>query len=328
MIRLASNESALGPFPAARDAVARHLDELHRYPERDGELIAALAALHGLEEDRFALGNGADAIIGYISLGLSAGDEVLMGWPSFPTYVGDARRVGAVPVQVPLRPDGALDLDAMAERIGPATRLVWVCSPNNPTGGAVARDALATFVDAVPEDVLVVVDEAYHEFAAAPDHHDALAEHVTRRPNVGVLRTFSKLFGLAGLRVGWFAGPPQVAARLRTTRHWYDVTGPAAVAALASLGQPEEVARRREANRVERTRLEAAIDDLGLPRLPSVANFVAVEVPDAAATAARLAAAGILVRSLEDLGAPRLVRITVGAPAELDALLDRLPDAL
>jgi histidinol-phosphate aminotransferase len=328
MIRLASNESALGPFPAARDAVARHLDELHRYPERDGELIAALAALHGLEEDRFALGNGADAIIGYISLGLSAGDEVLMGWPSFPTYVGDARRVGAVPVQVPLRPDGAVDLDAMAERIGPATRLVWVCSPNNPTGGAVARDALATFVDAVPEDVLVVVDEAYHEFAAAPDHHDALAEHVTRRPNVGVLRTFSKLFGLAGLRVGWFAGPPQVAARLRTTRHWYDVTGPAAVAALASLGQPEEVARRREANRVERTRLEAAIDDLGLPRLPSVANFVAVEVPDAAATAARLAAAGILVRSLEDLGAPRLVRITVGAPAELDALLDRLPDAL
>ena len=328
VIRLASNESALGPFPAAREAVARHLGELHQYPGRDGELIAALAAEHGIEEDRIALGNGADAIIGYISLELSPGQEVLMGWPSFPTYVEDARRSGAVPVQVPLRADGVLDLDAMAERIGPATRLVWVCSPNNPTGGSVAREALAGFLDEVPERVLVVVDEAYFEYAAGPDQHDALAEHVVQRPNVGVLRTFSKLFGLAGLRVGWFAGPTAVAARLRTTRHWYDVTGPGAIAALASLGQPEEVARRREDNRRQRARLEAALDDLGLPRLPSAANFVAVEVSDAAAVAERLAAAGILVRSLEDVGAPRMLRITAGSPADLDALLERLPAAL
>jgi histidinol-phosphate aminotransferase len=328
VIRLASNETPFGPFPAAREAVERHLGELHRYPGRDGELIAALAAEHGLDEDRIAIGNGADAIIGYLSLGLSPGDEVLMGWPSFPTYVGDARRVGAIPVQVPLRPNGAFDLDAMAERLGAATRLVWICSPNNPTGVPVAPDALAAFLDAVPEDVLVVVDEAYHEYAAGPMHHDALADHVAQRPNVGVLRTFSKLFGLAALRVGWFAGPPQVAARLRATRHWYDVTGPGEIAALASLGQPEEIARRRERNREQRARLAAGLDALGLVGLPSVANFVAVEVGDAAAVARRLAAAGILVRPLDDLGAPHLLRITVGAPAELDALLERLPAAL
>jgi histidinol-phosphate aminotransferase len=329
MLRLAANECPLGPFPAARAAVAAHLDELHRYPGRDAELIERLAAVHGLTPDQIALGNGADAIIGYLSLAcLAPGDEVVMGSPSFPTYAIDAIKAHATPMPVALTDDGAMDLDAMAALIGPATKLVWVCTPNNPTGASVEREALVAFLDAVPPDILVVLDEAYYEYAAGPDHVDGIDEHVKRRPNVGVLRTFSKLYGLAALRVGWFAGPAEVAARLHDVRHYYDVIDLAVVAAIASLDDPDEVARRREVNRRERTRLEAGLDALGLVRLPSDTNFVAVEVGDAAGVAKRLEARGILVRALDGLQPPPTIRITVGSAQDVDTLLAALPAVL
>lgn len=329
MLRLAANESPLGPFPAARAAVAGQLDGLHRYPTGEGALIDRLAALHGLAPEQIALGNGADAIIGYLSIAcLGPGAEVVMGWPSFPTYVTDALKERATPIQVPLAPDGAMDLDAMAAEIGPATKLVWVCSPNNPTGASVGREALAAFLDRVPEDVLVVLDEAYHEYAAGPDHVDGIAEHVATRRNVAVLRTFSKLYGLAALRIGWLAGPPAIVAQLRDVRHYYDVIDLAVVAALASLDEPEETARRREANRAGRARLAAGLDALGLARLPSDTNFVAVEVGDAAAVTARLEQAGIQVRALNGLELPATIRVTVGLPEQVDAFLAALPAAL
>jgi histidinol-phosphate aminotransferase len=253
---------------------------------------------------------------------------MLTGWPSFATYVIDAEKTGATVTTVPLDAAGAFDLPAMADRIGPATRLVWVCTPNNPMGAAVSPDALAAFLDAVPEEVLVVVDEAYYEFAAGPDHADAIAEHVTTRPNVGALRTFSKMYGLAALRIGWFAGPPDIAARQRDIRHFYDVTDLGVVAALASLDDPAEVARRRAANDDQRGRLEAAFDALGLARMPSQTNFVTVDVGDAAAVAARLKARGILVRALGDVATPQLLRVSIVAPDEIGRFLTELPDAL
>jgi histidinol-phosphate aminotransferase len=327
LVRLASNENPLGPFPAAREAVARQLDALHRYPTLDDELIERLAEEHAVQPERVALGNGADAIIGYLSaVRLGPGDETVMGWPSFPTYRLDALKAGATPVPAPLA-DGAYDLDAIAERIGPRTKLVWVCSPNNPTGGVVDRDALQAFLNSVPEHVLVILDEAYYEYAAGPDHVDGIAEHVRRRPNVGVLRTFSKLYGLAALRLGWFAGPAAIATRLREVRHYYDVIDPAVVAALASLDDLDEVERRRALNRRDRARLEAGLDALGLARLPSDTNFVAVEVEGAAGVATRLEAQGILVRSLDD-ERPRTLRVTVGSPQDIDALLAVLPAVL
>jgi histidinol-phosphate aminotransferase len=326
---MAVNECPFGPFPAAREAVAAELARLHRYPGRDDDLIARLAAIHGIEPDRVALGNGADAIIGYLTQALAGpGDEVLMGWPSFATYRIDAGTAGATAVTVPLDADGAFDLPAMAERIGPATRLVWVCTPNNPMGAAVSRDALATFLDAVPEDVVVVVDEAYFEYASGPDHADAIAEHVLTRPNVGALRTFSKMYGLAALRIGWFAGPPVLAARLREIRHFSDVTDLAVVAALASLDAPGEVARRRAGNDEQRARLEAGFDALGLERKPSQTNFVTADVGDAVAVAARLEDRGILVRALDGVGTPELLRVSVGAPEEVERFLAELPGAL
>jgi histidinol-phosphate aminotransferase len=325
MLRLATNESAAGPFPSAQRAVADAVAGMHRYPEPDAELVARLAARHGIGEDQIAFGNGGDAVIGYLALALlRPGDEVVTGWPSFPTYVGDARRQGAEPVLVGLRDDGAVDLDGLAAAITPRTRLVWVCSPNNPTGASVGREELATFLDGVPEDVLVVVDEAYHEFAEGPGHHDAIAEHVRTRPNVGSLRTFSKLYGLAGLRIGWFAGPAEVAAKLVAARHFYDVTDLAIVAALASLEDDEEAARRREANRAARARLEAGLDALGIAHLPSDANFVCAVVEDGPALGAHLAEQGIAVRVLDDLDRPDLVRITVGDDDAIDAVLAAL----
>jgi histidinol-phosphate aminotransferase len=329
MLRLGANESPHGPFLAARAAAAELLDGLHRYPAPDDALVGRLAEIHGIPADRIVLGNGGDAIIGYLSIALlRAGDEVVLGWPSFPTYVVDALKEDAVPVRVPVRPDGAMDLDAMLAAITPATRLVWVCSPNNPTGASVGRAELAAFLDAVPAEVLVVLDEAYYEFAAGPDHVDGLREHVATRPNVGVLRTFSKLYGLAALRIGWFAGPPALAERLRAVRHYYDVIDLAIASALASLDDDAEVERRQADNRAMRERLADGLRALGLTVLPSDANFVCAVVDDAAATAARLSEDGIHVRSLEDLDRPDLLRVTVGSAADMDRFLAALPVAL
>jgi histidinol-phosphate aminotransferase len=327
-IRLAFNESALGPFPAALEALTTHLaSQAGRYPEADGRLIERLAAIHDLPPEAIVLGNGGDAIIGYVSAAyLRPGDELITGWPSFPTYLVDAAKQEASAVTVPLR-DGAFDLEAMARRIGPRTRLIWVCTPNNPTGGVVDPADLRTFLDRVPEDVLVVVDEAYFEFCAGRpgvEVVDTVAEHVRTRPNVAALRTFSKLFGLAGMRVGWLAAPAPVAAAVATARHYYDITGLSGLAALASVGDEDEIARRRDLNAQRRARLEAGLTALGRAWLPSQANFIAVDVGDADAVSARLLEHGVATRSLSALGAPELLRVTVGDEAQIDRLLELL----
>jgi histidinol-phosphate aminotransferase len=326
-IRLAFNESPLGPFPAAIAAIAEHPELAGRYPELDGALIDRLAALHGLDPEMVALGNGGDAIIGYLSEAyLRPGDEVVTGWPSFPTYLSDAAKQEATVVRVPLR-DGAMDLEAMAGAIGPRTRLVWVCTPNNPTGGAICAAALDGFLDAVDERVLVVVDEAYIEFCEPGSVADAIAEQVRARSNVASLRTFSKLFGLAGMRVGWLAAPASIVAAVGRSRHYYDVGGLPALAALASLDDPAELRRRREQNARLRSLLQSGLDRLGYAWLPTQANFVAVEVGDADTVSARLLADGVATRSLSALGAPGLLRVTVGSESEIARVLELLGEA-
>jgi histidinol-phosphate aminotransferase len=324
ILRLAFNESPDGPFPAALAAIAAHARGASRYPERDGELLRRLAERHRLPPAQVALGNGADALIGYISAAyLRPGDEVVSAWPSFPTYVTDARKQGATVTLAPLV-DGAVDLAAVAERIGPRTKLVWICSPNNPTGGAVSRADFRAFIDAVPERVLVVVDEAYYEFLDGPAELDAIGEYVGDRPNVAALRTFSKLYGLAGLRIGYLAGPEPVITAVGQARHYYDIGGLAAVAALASLECAAEVTRRRRLNIARRDRLARGLAELGLRALPSQGNFVCVDVADADAVATALLRHGIATRSLAALGTPELLRITVGDEPQAERLLARL----
>ena len=311
--------------PSRRSAAVA--PELNRYPELGAELAAALGRRHALGPERIAIGNGADGVIANLALAyLRHGDEVAMGWPSFVSYHLSTVKMGATPVRVPLR-DGAYDLEALAAAVGPRTRIVYVCSPNNPTGGIVTAAQLAEFLDVVPERVLVVIDAAYHEYVDDPGHVDAVAEHA-QRPNVVVLRTFSKIYGLAGLRLGYAVAPPGVVADLARVRGPFDVSEAAHAAALASLDGDGELARRLELNRSERERLRAGLQARGLRLEPSAANFVCVEVGDGAALAARLEREGVIVRPLAPFGAPSCVRITVGLGDENDALLDALDRCL
>jgi histidinol-phosphate aminotransferase len=327
IVKLASNEGPFGPFPAALSALEDALPELNRYPERAVDLTERLAGRHGLAPDRIAPGNGADAVIANIALAfLQPGDEVLMGWPSFVSYHLSTLKMGATPVHVPLA-NGSYDLDAMAERIGPSTRLAYVCSPNNPTGGMVEGAALASFLDRVPERVLVVVDAAYHEYVTDPRHVDAVAAFGDR-PNVLVLRTFSKMFGLAGLRVGYGVAASDVVADLGKVRGPFDVSELANVAAVASLDDPGECERRRDVNRRERERLDAALQQRGVTVYPAAGNFVCIEVGDGAALAARLEREGVIVRPLAAFGAPSCIRVTVGLPEHDDAFLAALDRCL
>jgi histidinol-phosphate aminotransferase len=234
--------------------------------------------------------------------------------------------MGAVPVMAPLR-GASCDVDELAARITPRTRLLYVCNPNNPTGGMVTRDELTRLLDAVPESVLVVVDEAYHEYVADPDYPDAIAEH-GERPNVCALRTFSKIYGLAGLRIGYAVAPAGVVDAIGRARNAFDTTELAHVAALASLGDEPELARRRTLNQAGREYLRAGLERLGLSPLPSVGNFLCFEAGDARELAAALEREGVIVRPLEPFGAPTSIRVTVGTPDQNDVFLSAIERCL
>jgi histidinol-phosphate aminotransferase len=305
--RLDANESPAGPFPGVADALAEVLASANRYPDRGLALVEALAARHGVPPEAILVGNGGDALIANLcSAYLDAGDEAVMAAPSFVSYAIDALRVGGRPVEVPVRADGCLDLPAMAAAVTDRTRIAFVCNPNNPTGGQLPDEDVRRFLDEVPADVLIVIDEAYVEYV--DDRADAGDPIALDRPNVCRLRTFSKLYGLAGLRVGYLVGPPASIMPVRRMRNWFDVSDAAHVAATVSLGQPDEVARRRAANAEGRRELEGILRAHGLEPLPSAASFLLAPVDDPAPLAARLAERGVLTRVV---GAGHL-RIAVG----------------
>ena len=219
---------------------------LNRYPDGGAfHLRNAIAARHDVEPANVITGAGADAIIGHLSVAaLDPGDEVVTAWPSFISYVLDALKVGAVPRKVPLV-DDHYDLDALLDAIGPKTKLVYVATPNNPTGTMTTRDELDSYFERVPEHVLTVLDQAYFEYIDRPDYPDGVAEYLARGHRVLVLRTFSKIYGLAGLRVGYGVGPPDVIQAIGKTRRAFDVGTQAQVAALASIDGAAELAERR-----------------------------------------------------------------------------------
>jgi histidinol-phosphate aminotransferase len=326
VVKLASNEGPYGPFPAALEAIERSFLELNRYPDGGAyRLRGALAERHGVRFEEVTVCAGADAVIGYIALAtLDPGDEVVTGWPSFASYVIDPLKLAAVPVRVPLR-DHRFDLEAMLDAITPRTKLVFVAAPNNPTGTTTTREELDAYFDAVPGHVLTVLDQAYFEYIDDPSYPDATEEYAKAGRSVLVLRTFSKIYGLAALRVGYGIGSEDVITAITKVRRAFDVTSVAQEAALASLDEPAEIARRRSANRDAMALLAAALRDAGLdPVEPAVANFVFVEVDDAAALNDALLHRGVIVRPLASFGAPGALRITAGTPDEIAFLADAL----
>ena len=327
VVKLASNEGPYGPFPAAQEAIARALLELNRYPDGGAfRLRQALAERHGVAFEEVTVCAGADAVVGYVALAaLDPGDEAITGWPSFASYVLDPLKVGAVSVRIPLRED-RLDLEAIVDSISERTKLVFLAVPNNPTGTTSTRAELDAYFAAVPPHVLTVLDQAYFEYIEEPGYPDAIEEYAKAGHRVVVLRTFSKIFGLAGLRVGYGIGPRDVVTAIGKVRRAFDVTSAGQEGALASLGHAEEVARRRAANREAMALLEGVLRDHGFePAGPAVANFLFVEVGDGvAALNEALLRKGVIVRPLGLFGAPGALRITAGTPDEIAFLAEAL----
>jgi histidinol-phosphate aminotransferase len=280
-------------------------------------LRTALAAHHGVRFEEIVVGGGADGVIDLLSQAtLDPGDEIVCGWPSFPSYVLDALKLGATPVKVPLR-DQTYDLDALLTAITPRTKLVYVCHPNNPTGTGNGRAELLSFFDRVPEHVLVVLDQAYFEYIDDPEYVDGIAEPFAQGRRVVVLRTFSKIYGLAGERVGYGVAPEDVVAATSKVRRAFDVTATAQAAAIASIGDDEELAHRRAANAQGRAQLEQALRAHGLePAGPALGNFLYVEVGDGRALFEQLLREGVIVRPLAGFGAPEAIRVSVGTEEE------------
>jgi histidinol-phosphate aminotransferase len=322
VVKLASNEGPFGPLPEALDALAEAAPELNRYPDGGGyRLRTALAERHGVRFEEVALGAGADGVVDCLAqVSLDAGDEIVCGWPSFPSYVIGARKLGAEPKTIPLR-DGRYDLDALLEAVTPRTKLVYVCHPNNPTGTMNTRAELDDYFGRVPDHVLTVLDQAYFEYVDDPDYADGVEEYLKAGRRVIVLRTFSKIFGLAGLRVGYGVAPAEVVTAIGKVRRAFDITLPAQVAALASLAAPgaaSELERRRRVNAEGRPAIEQALREHGFdPVGPAVANFVFAEVgEDSRPLFEQLLQEGVIVRPTAGFGAPGGIRVTVGTPEE------------
>jgi histidinol-phosphate aminotransferase len=319
VVKLASNEGPFGPFPAALEALERSARGLNRYPDGGAyRLRTALAERHGVRFEEVALGAGADGVIDCVTQAtLDPGDELVIGWPSFPSYVIDARKLAAVPRIVPLRAH-RYDLDALLDAIGPRTKLVCVCHPNNPTGTMNGRAELDAFFERVPAHVLVVLDQAYFEYIDDPDFADGIEEYFKAGRRLLVLRTFSKIYGLAGLRIGYGIGPEPVVTAIGKVRRAFDLSLHAQAAALASLGDDDEVARRRRANAAGRDTVVRALRDAGFDVAgPAVANFVFADVgEDARPLFDALLRHGVIVRPLAGFGAPTAIRVTVGTDEE------------
>lgn len=321
-IKLASNETTQGPLPSVREAIVEAAGGVNRYPDiRATALVESLAKKLGVAPENVAAGNGSVALCQeVVQITCGPGDEVIFAWRSFEAYPIIVRVTGATPVQVPLTSDHVHDLDAMLDAITERTRLIFVCNPNNPSGTVVQRDKLVAFLDAVPPNVLVVLDEAYFEYTrpdAAGNHTDGV-EIARGRRNVIVLRTFSKAYGLAGLRVGYAVADPEVISALSKVRIAFAVSTIAQQAALASLEASAELLARTDALIAERDRVRDALVSGGYDVGVSQSNFIWLPLGERSGEFASGAAEqGVLLRSYGNDG----VRVTIGDPHENDAFL-------
>lgn len=324
-IKLASNELSFPTLPAVAEAIAAAVggdaSGINRYPDNGSlALVAALADHVGVDPSRVVAGSGSVALCQQlVQITCDEGDEVLFGWRSFEAYPIVTQIVGAVPVRVPVTPGHALDLTAMAAAVTPRTRLIYICTPNNPTGTVVHRGELTAFLDAVPENVLVVIDEAYGEFDTDPETPDGVQES-SLRPNVLSLRTLSKAYQLAGLRVGYAVGDPAVVTALSKVAIPFSVNTLAQRAALAALAAKDELIPRWQQVISERSRVTDALRDMGYEVPTSQANFIWLPLRQrATAFAAHTEANKVIVRAFPDAAGG--VRVTIGSPEENDAFL-------
>ena len=327
VIKLASNENPRGPGPLVREKLAAAAEELSRYPDGGGYVLKqALSNSLNVSPDRITLGNGSNDVLDLAGrISLTPGAEVLVTEHAFVVYRLVAASCGATLVEVPAVNYGA-DLDAMQAAITDRTTLIFLANPNNPTGTWVSEPALVDFLEAVPERVWVVLDEAYFEYVEDEGYPNGLTL-VDRYPNLILTRTFSKIHALAALRIGYAVSSEAVADLMNRARQPFNVNALAMAAAEAALGDQEFVSTSRQMNRDGKALLTAGFDRLGLDYIPSAGNFVAVAVADAAATYRSLLQQGVIVRPVAEYGLPNHLRVSVGLPEENErfvATLERL----
>lgn len=327
VIKLASNESPEPPWPEVVDAMRSAMLDAHRYPDNERpSLTEALSGHLGIPETHIWCGGASNELMFMTALcmgGPSA--STVYAWPSFSLYRIGSRTAFARDVAVPLTPEHRHDLEAMRSAIDDDTTLVFVCNPNNPTSTHVPGDALEAFIDSLPESTLVVVDEAYAEYATAPDFR-SMMPLAASRANVMVTRTFSKVYGLAGLRVGYAVTSPDLISEFRRVQLPFSVTGVAEAAAVEALRHQDRVAGRVKRNRIEIDRISRGLDERGVPVADSQANFVYADFsPRGGEIVEALLQRGIIVRPVYPEG---FLRITAGTPEENSRLLDAVDEVL
>ena len=315
VIKLASNENPYGVSPKALTAMEAALCRLNKYPDGAGYTFrAALAAHFHVDMDQVAIGNGADDLIQELSMAyLEDGDEVVVSRSSFPMYDIYASAMRARLVKTPLMDDLGIDLEAMADAITDRTKLVYVCNPNNPTGKIVSADDVDAFIQRVPENVLVVLDEAYFEMVDSADYPESLRYVREGRTNVFVMRTFSKVYGLAGIRVGYGFAHPDIISTMLRIKPPFNVNVLAQAAGIAALTDTEFVTKSVEGNKVGRQYLARGFNRLNLSHAESHTNFVLVNIgPSAPAVQQQLLERGIIVRPCVNYDLPEYLRVSIG----------------
>jgi len=326
VVKLASNENPLGPSPRAVEAVHKLLTDIHRYPDAQAvDLRAAIAGKYGLASEQIIVTNGGDELITLVSEAfINTGDEIIVPGPSFSEYEFGGRLMGATIRTVALTEDYQYDVAAILEAVNERTRLVYLCSPNNPTGTILRTSDLTELLNALPPSVLVVYDSAYSHFVTEDDYSDGI-EFVQAGYPVIVLQTFSKVYGLAGIRVGFGVASPSIIRAILQVKEPFNVNALAQAAAVAAINDEDHVRKTSRLVREERLRLYRGFEELGLSYTPSMSNFILVQLGEEAEKRyVELMRRGVIVRYGAAWGLPQHVRISVGTPEENRMLLEAL----
>lgn len=329
VIKLASNENPYGCSPAAKEAIMALLDETSIYPDGGSVKLKQVVADHvGVLPEQLIFGAGSDDVILMLARAyLVAGDETIMATPTFPQYKHNCEIEGAVCIEVPLV-DGVHDLEAMLARVTDKTKIVWICNPNNPTGTMNTDAEIRSFMERIPSDVIVVMDEAYYEYNTSPERAETVPLLQSYK-NIVILRTFSKIYGLASLRVGYGIASPEIIHNINQVREPFNTNSFAQAAAIAAIGDQSFIAYCREENRKGIAYLEQQFKRLGLSYFPAYGNFIMVELDRPAQPVFEaLLRQGIIVRSGTALGFPTAIRVTVGTDAQNEKFVNALEQVL
>jgi histidinol-phosphate aminotransferase len=319
-VKLASNENPVGPSPAALRAVLANTADLNRYPDGSGfYLKKALSEKMGINEEEIILGNGSNELLDIAAKTfMKDGDEAVMATPSFVVYFMAVQGIGGRSIQVPLK-DYTHDLAAMADAITPATKMIFIANPNNPTGTMNGKDEFDRMMEKVPDGVLVVVDEAYYEYVTDAGYADSM-KYLRTEKNVLILRTFSKIYGLAGLRIGYGIAKKEILAEMNRLREPFNTNSIAQKAAIAALSDADHVARSREVNEAGKEYLYRELRSLGSAFVPTEANFIFMPVEGSMALYEKLLRMGVIIRPM----GPKAVRVTIGLPEENRKFIEAL----